>query len=149
MVQRMLLEASLRFLAPVQLEAGRLPRSERERDWSPVNPATPGNTPEYHAGIYEAEGKYIAVNTPSEELERTAYTLEEISAALESLEVVTMDGLGGQTLAEASAGTGELQSELWKAFLLAMLVFLGAESFLTLPPSITPSRSGADEGRAS
>ena len=48
-----------------------------------------------------------------------------------------MGGIGN----DDSSGS-DLQSELWKFFLIGMVIFLGVESFLTLPVRIS---DGAEE----
>ncbi|MCD8534289.1 MAG: BatA domain-containing protein [Verrucomicrobia bacterium] len=133
MLQRILIESSTRFAAPVQLEVGRLPQSLRGIQWIPVVPAVPGHSPDIQSGIFTHEGKYIAVNLPVEELELNHYSSSDLTSALDRLEVITMDG---PTPLAARKGTADLQSELWKFFLIGMVLFLGVESFLTLPLSV-------------
>jgi hypothetical protein len=133
MLQRILIESSTRFAAPVQLEVGRLPQSLRGIQWIPVVPAVPGHSPDIQSGIFTHDGKYIAVNLPVEELELNHYSSSDLTSALDRLEVITMDG---PTPLAARKGTADLQSELWKFFLIGMVLFLGVESFLTLPIAV-------------
>lgn len=145
MLQRMLLEASSRFIKPVQIEAGRFFLDENSEDsaqWSIVHPVAPGSDPRLHAGIYRSGDRYIAVNPPMEEYEMEYYSLEDIEPRLAEISVTVVDGgtVGG--IGNDDSSGSDLQSELWKFFLIGMVIFLGVESFLTLPVRIS---DGAEE----
>ena len=135
MVQRMLLESTLRFVSPVQLEAGRLSRKDQDAKWEPIMPASANQHPDFHAGIYRNGDRLVAVNIPVDELDMTLYTQDDLRSALAPLDPIVLSGMSDSILSsEATSGSGsELQSELWRIFLIVMVVFLGVESFLTLP----------------
>ncbi len=127
-VQRMIEEGAKELAGNVEIEAGSkeaqpLAGEFRNRvdDY-----ATDGSNAPDQAGIYRNDSETFAINRPLGEDDPEIITRED------------MDGLLGSNnfrfFGEQSARKTNLVSEVWRAFLAAMLVFLVTEAFLCLTP---------------
>lgn len=137
-LQRILVEASGRFVAPVQIEAGRFFLDDENvslSDWRPVFPQIIGMNPQLQSGVYKNGERLIAVNPPTEEFGTNFYNGGDLKPLLGAMDLTVVNAETKPTGNDQD--NNELQSELWKIFLLSMIVFLGLESFFTLPPSQT------------
>lgn len=110
------------FLAEVGSDTATLfPGESRTRidDFSSVN------TP-FEAGVFRLGERIVAVNRPDSEDDLTIATRENLDAML--------DGTGYRLLDQAgrSADTS-LSTDMWRAFLIAVLFFLISEALLCLP----------------
>ena len=79
-----------------------------------------------HAGVFSAGGKLVAVNRPAAEDAGRIVADDRIDA--------TFRGLSFTRIAPGGAGAADsLVQEIWRAFLIAMLVALVGEGLLSLP----------------
>jgi hypothetical protein len=78
-----------------------------------------------HAGIYAAAGRLVAVNRPAAEDAGRVAASERIDGLFRGLSLTRITGRAG--------GTDSLVQEIWRAFLIAMLVALAVEGLLSLP----------------
>jgi hypothetical protein len=79
-----------------------------------------------HAGVFSAGGKLVAVNRPAAEDAGRIVADDRIDAAF--------NGLSLTRIAPGGAGAADsLVQEIWRAFLIAMLVALVGEGLLSLP----------------
>lgn len=81
--------------------------------------------PSCFAGVYQVEGRLVAVNRPP--AEDATETIDE--PKLRSL----FGNVSLRMFEEKGAGATKLHSEIWRGFLAACLLLLIAESFLALP----------------
>ena len=128
-VQRILTAGASRFdasyLATVGSESARLfPGETRSRldDYGTPDPANAA----YESGIFRLGERLLALNRPPQEDAPEILSREELNAAL--------DGTGFTLLDQAGqADDPTLARDVWRAFLVAMLLFLTAEALLCLP----------------
>ncbi len=135
-LQRILIEASSRFVKPVQVEAGRFflnDENSNPSDWLPVYPEKLGMNPLLQSGIYKNDERLIAVNPPAEEFGMSFYNANDLKPLLDGMNLTVVNVESNPS--GASEDDNELQSELWKLFLISMIIFLALESYFTLPPS--------------
>jgi hypothetical protein len=85
---------------------------------------TDGNS----SGIFKTDGKYIVLNFPISETDFESLNPEEIKTLFKDLPISLFHDKGGKNI--------NIQAEIWKGFLLAMLFFMIAEAFLCLPREI-------------
>ncbi len=89
----------------------------------------PNKKPSIHAGIYEIEGKLVAVNLPTQETENEILTTSEINSVLSQANFI-------QDLDSESAFSLNNSSELWIFFIYLCLCLLLAEAWFGLPPGM-------------
>jgi hypothetical protein len=86
----------------------------------------------HEAGVYRLGDRLLAINRPAIEDDPEILTRERLDTLL--------DGTGHTLLEQAGqAGDRTLSRDVWRAFLLAMLLFLLAELLLCLPPRTAPT----------
>jgi hypothetical protein len=91
------------------------------------------HNPSIREGIYKDLGKFFAFNRKSTETLPDILKLENLQKAMPSKHIV---------FTEASTTSLSFdRAEVWNLFLIAMLLFLIAESFFGLPSANIPSRS--------
>ncbi len=134
LVQRLLAEGSKRQAKVAQGATGPGTADLYAGPWQALDRPGDGSDPRTHAGIYRAGEMTVAVNRPA--AEDSWYTLDgaEARAYFGTLSARVFDDGGG-------GGQG-LQSEVWRGFLMVMLLLLVGESMLTLPGT-AQRRSGA------
>ncbi len=106
-------------------------RLDRYGEPDPANAA-------HEAGVHRLGSRLLAVNRPLMEDEPEVLTREQLDAAL--------DGTGYTLLDQAGQATeADLSRDIWRPFLVAVILFLIAEAILSLPKkhhvSPLPSRS--------
>jgi hypothetical protein len=79
----------------------------------------------YHRGAYSAGDRVLAVNRPTAEDDSETVSDERISSLFRGLDFAKVEGAAG--------GLGSLVQEIWRGFLLVMLVALLLEAVLCLP----------------
>lgn len=107
-----------------------------------AGPAAASTEAGFHAGVYESKGRLLAVNRPA--AEDAAEVVAD--AAVESL----FQGLSFNRFQQKAGGLGSIVEEVWRLFLIAVVLALVAEGLLCLPRSHSdrPPRS-LPAGRAS
>ncbi len=83
-----------------------------------------------HAGVYSVGGRLVAVNRPAAEDTARINAAERVDAAFRGLSFSRITGTAG--------ATDSLVQEIWRAFLIAMLIALVAEGLLSLPRQRAP-----------
>jgi hypothetical protein len=86
------------------------------------------------AGVFAAAGRLVAVNRPAAEDTAGIVAAERIDSLFRGLSFNRITGTAGRT--------DSLVQEIWRAFLIAMLLALVAEGLLSLPrrrPATAPS----------
>lgn len=131
MMQRMVQQGGRRLLhADMQL------CGDWARDAAPwVSLDDPGKNPSYESGVYQADGRLLALNTPPAE---SAPDVLEVAGVRTLLEGLPLRSWEDTTSVEGMV----FQSEIWRVFFFAMLGCMIAESLLTLP---TRKRAGKNK----
>lgn len=124
MLQRLLQSGSRRLQRENVLACGELSPAERKLKWTSVD-STETKDVEIHAGVYQSGDRFLAVNRPAAEDELDIADLERLRPLFKEVPF--------QTFQEEGTSAAPLQGEFWRAFLLAMLLFLLGEAFLILP----------------
>ena len=115
-----------------------LPGETRTRidDYGTSDPANVA----YEAGIFRLGERLLAINRPAQEDNPEILSREELDEALEGTGFTLLDQAG-------QAGDPSLSRDVWRAFLIAVLLFLIAEAILCLPgkshPQVLPGRATA------
>lgn len=125
-VQRILALGADRFDSSFLAEVGSdtadlLPGETRSR----IDDFTTVNSP-YEAGVFKLGERLVAINRPAAEDDLAIATRENLDAML--------DGTGYSLLDQAGRSADpSLSTDMWRAFLLAVLFFLISEALLCLP----------------
>lgn len=118
-----------------QFEAGgsttRLPPAPWNRLAGPAD--VPADARGAQAGVFAAAGKLIAVNRPAAEDAGRSVADERIDAAFR--------GLSFARITTGAGSADSLVQEIWRAFLIAMLLALIVEGLLSLPRRAMPART--------
>ena len=132
MLQRALAEGSQTLAVASQRSTGMDVLTDRNQ-WEPVAPAENNSISQrgLHAGVYQDEGYWAAINRS--QIEDNAKT-----ASLEAVDGL-FDGLSYRRIDVNVGDTSALASELWRIFLIAMAVVLMLEAVLSLPSRKTES----------
>ncbi|MFM7107405.1 MAG: BatA domain-containing protein [Planctomycetaceae bacterium] len=94
--------------------------------WSRLaGPDAPSTEPGRHAGVFGAEDRLVAVNRPAAEDAARVLADDRIDGLFRGLSFTRISGTAGRA--------DSLVQEIWRAFLIAMLVALIAEGILCLP----------------
>lgn len=121
--QRLLQTGSRRLTQASLMQCGDLTALDQSLPWRSVEGG--GTSPQLDSGIYRAGERLAALNRASGEDSAETATREEVSGALA--------GVSLQWFEETGQGGDRMQGEVWRLFVMAMLIFLLVESFLVLP----------------
>ncbi len=127
LLQRALTNGSRALARATQRDAGPTALSDR-RSWEVVAPGSAGPTLSergLHAGVYQHGDYWAAINRGQEEDGAQAVT----AATVDGL----FTGLSYRRIDDAVGATSSLASEIWRAFLIAMVLALLLEALLCLP----------------
>jgi hypothetical protein len=134
MLQRLLLTGGRRLQQISSVACGELGSVDLARAWVCVDSTRPKDI-RFEAGVYRSGDRLLAVNRPTAEDEPDAIDSNEARKLFGNLPV--------QTLEERHLEVGQLQGEIWRVFVFAMLLFLIGEGILVLParqPAPSPDR---------
>lgn len=142
-VQRIIAAGADRFdasyLATVGTDSAQpLPGESRTRldDYGTPDPANAA----YESGIFRLGSRLIAVNRPAQEDNLEILTREALDDALEGTHYTLLDQAG-------QSDDPTLSRDVWRAFLIAVLLFLISEAVLCLPkkshPQVLPTKAVA------
>ncbi|NOY42683.1 MAG: hypothetical protein GXP26_12715 [Planctomycetes bacterium] len=125
MVQRALSEGCERLGQVRQKVAGTIEGDSS--DWKRLTGAelALSNQYAYHSGVFSVDEKLLALNRATAEDATRALSDGKISELFDGLDLVQIDNRVGES--------SSLVQEIWRMFLIAMLVALIAEAFLCLP----------------
>jgi hypothetical protein len=125
MLQRLLLSGAQRLQPVSAVACGELSAVDQARQWTSVD-STEAKDIRSQAGVYRLGNRLLAVNRPESEDEPEILSSDQARKLFGDLPV--------QTFQEKDVETGQLQGEVWRVFVFAMLLFLLAEAILILPP---------------
>ncbi len=80
----------------------------------------------HQSGVFQIDGRAVALNRPADEDEPDILTQEKLATVLEGTRYTYLGQSG-------AADEGSISKEVWRAFLVAGLLFLLAEAWLCLP----------------
>lgn len=124
MLQRLLADGGKRLSPGLQACCGELPAARLAEDWRPLESGAALEYP-WQAGVYQRGQELLALNRPPAEDDRLLVEESELHRCFGKVNL--------HLLSEAGQGGERLQSEVWRSVLLALLLALVAESWLTLP----------------
>ena len=114
-------------------------RSSQQRsqeDWRQIaGPPSASTEAGFHAGVYASRGRLLAVNRPA---------AEDAAEVVDNRQIETLfQGLSFSRFEQKAGGLGAIVEEVWRLFLVALLVALVVEGLLCFPrrPSDRLSRS--------
>jgi hypothetical protein len=141
MIQRALAAGATALGSALQLSAGdRFPATADT--WSQLAGSDDVLSTEfpYHAGIYAAGDRTLAVNRAA---------AEDQAAILSDVQVARLfDGLDFARVDDQAGSMKSLTREVWRLFLVAMLVALVAEAGLCIPRGVQPAGDPTVESRS-
>ena len=125
-VQRALAAGAAVLSQARQLDAGN-PVGETPLTWETVTEGNSGLSTEqpFHRGVYESKGRLLAVNRPVTEDDARVVNDSRVAELFRGLTLVRVDDQAGSL--------ASLIQEIWRLFLVAMLISLVAEALLCLP----------------
>jgi hypothetical protein len=124
LLQRLLVAGSGRLQQVSSVACGELDAVDLARQWVSVD-STRQKDIRTEAGVYRCGERLLAVNRPG---------AEDVPDIIEADQARKLFGdLPVQTLEERRPDAGQLQGEIWRVFVFAMLLFLIAEGLLILP----------------
>jgi hypothetical protein len=116
------------------------PGDASRESWRQIaGPAAASTEAGFHAGVYESQGRLMAVNRPA--AEDAADVVAD--AQVESL----FQGLTFSRFQQKAGGIGSIVQEVWRLFLMAVLVALVVEGLLCLPRRLSPKPPAAQRAR--
>ena len=139
MMQRMLNTGTRRVNTAVMTESGNLAGRDVS-NWSRAD-QNENTDPRLHAGVYNVDGRFVAVNRPAAESALQRMSPDNARRLFENVSF--------RMHKERGEGSDRLQGEIWRVFVTLMLLFLIAEGILILPTSgpaaareSTPAKQG-------
>jgi hypothetical protein len=134
MLQRLLLAGGRRLQQVSSVSCGELGAVDLARSWVSVD-STRQKDIRFEAGVYRSGDRLLAVNRPTAEDEPDVIDTDDARKLF--------GGLPVQRLDDRPLEVGQLQGEIWRVFVFAMLLFLIGEGILILParqPAPRPDR---------
>ncbi|MFM8734066.1 MAG: BatA domain-containing protein [Pirellulales bacterium] len=109
--------------------------------WTRVagEPATPSTEAGLHAGVFSCGERLVAVNRPPAEDAATVLADDRVEALFRGLPFARLTGTAGDT--------ASLVQEIWRAFLISLLLALVAEGLLSLPRPVAAGHHAAASRR--
>lgn len=129
MLQRMLGLGARRVNAATMTDCGDLAGRDVS-EWTRVDEKI-SSDPRMTAGIYQADGRFIAVNRPAVENDLNRISAENARSLFRNLPFRLHE--------ERGEGSDRLQGEIWRVFVALMLAFLLVEGLLVLPGRVPAS----------
>ena len=124
MLQRLLSVGGRRLQQSSSVDCGELGSIDLARPWVSMDSTRPKDI-RFEAGVYRSGDRLLAVNRPPAEDEPDVLDSDEARHLFGNLPV--------QTLEERRFDVGQLQGEVWRVFVFAMLLFLLVEGILIMP----------------
>lgn len=125
MLQRLLESGTERLQLSSMATLGQLDVAAAAQSWDSLVPAE-NLDPQLHSGVYQSGNQYLALNRPPVEDEAELIAPDEAQALFSPMPA--------QLFQQQNTTTGNLQGEIWRLILIAMLLFLIIEGLLILPP---------------
>jgi hypothetical protein len=138
MLQRLIQTGTRHLQQSAIIACGELSASDQGKKWQTVDSTQPKDI-HTQAGVYRAGDRFLAVNRPASEDEPEVLDVDQAHKLFGDLPF--------QTMQDRRSPLGQLQGEIWRVFLVIMLLFLIGEAILILPARkvgrVSPSASRA------
>jgi mannose/fructose-specific phosphotransferase system component IIA len=104
----------------------RTSQQRSQEDWRQIaGPPSASTEAGFHAGVYASRGRLLAVNRPA---------AEDAAEVVDDRQIETLfQGLSFSRFEQKAGGLGAIVEEVWRLFLVALLVALVVEGLLCLP----------------
>jgi hypothetical protein len=104
-----------------------------------AGPPSPSSEAGFHAGVLESRGRLLAINRPPREDAAPVLPDDQIGALFQ--------GLSFRRLEHQAGGLGNVVEEVWRTFLVGLVMLLAAEGLLSLPQA-SPRRGAGRPAEA-
>jgi hypothetical protein len=140
-IQRIISNGADRFdasyLATIGSENAQLLPGETRTRLDDYGTSDPANIA-YEAGVFRFGERLLAINRPAQEDNPEILTREQLDQALQGTQYTLLDQAGQTT-------DPSLSRDVWRAFLITVLLFLISEAILCLPekshPQVLPEKA--------
>jgi len=130
------IDAGAMLLSGTDAGGQRSSQQRSQEDWRQIaGPPSASTEAGFHAGVYASRGRLLAVNRPA---------AEDAAEVVDNRQIETLfQGLSFSRFEQKAGGLGAIVEEVWRLFLVALLVALAVEGLLCFPrrPSDRLSRS--------
>ena len=130
------IDAGAMLLGGTDAGGQRSSQQRSQEDWRQIaGPPSASTEAGFHAGVYASRGRLLAVNRPA---------AEDAAEVVDNRQIETLfQGLSFSRFEQKAGGLGAIVEEVWRLFLVALLVALVVEGLLCFPrrPSDRLSRS--------
>jgi hypothetical protein len=134
MMQRLLQSGSRRLEQSSTMACGELSASDQAQRWVSLD-SPAGKDIRFESGAYRSGERLVAVNRPAAEDEPDVLELDQTKRLFGDLPF--------QMLLERRTQKEHLQGEIWRIFLMGVLLLLLMEGILILPPRSADARSAS------
>jgi hypothetical protein len=132
MLQRLIQTGTRRLQQSSIIACGELSASDQSKKWESVDSTQPKDI-HTQAGVYKSGDRLLAVNRPASEDDPEILDADQVHKLFGDLPF--------QTMQDRRSPLGSLQGEIWRVFLVIMLLFLIGEGLLILPARKTVAPS--------
>jgi hypothetical protein len=118
--------AGSRVLGGTDAGGERSSQQRGQEDWRQIaGPPSASTEAGFHAGVYASRGRLLAVNRPA---------AEDAAEVVDDRQIETLfQGLSFSRFEQKAGGLGAIVEEVWRLFLVALLVALVVEGLLCFP----------------
>jgi hypothetical protein len=118
----------------------RTSQQRSQEDWRQIaGPPSASTEAGFHAGVYASRGRLLAVNRPA---------AEDAAEVVDDRQIETLfQGLSFSRFEQKAGGLGTIVEEVWRLFLVALLVALVVEGLLCLPRKLSDRLQGGQQRR--
>jgi hypothetical protein len=124
MLQRLIQTGTRHLQQSSIIACGELSASDQAKQWVSVDSTQPKDI-HTQAGVYRSGERLLAVNRPASEDEPDVLDIDQAHKLFGELPF--------QMMQDHRSPLGQLQGEIWRVFLVVMLLFLIGEGILILP----------------
>ena len=119
-------DAGSMVLGGTDVGSKRSTQQRSQEDWRQIaGPPSASTEAGFHAGVYASRGRLLAVNRPA---------AEDAAEVVDDRQIETLfQGLSFSRFEQKAGGLGAIVEEVWRLFLVALLVALVVEGLLCLP----------------
>ena len=129
-------DAGAMLLGGTDVGSKRSSQQRSQEDWRQIaGPPSASTEAGFHAGVYASRGRLLAVNRPA---------AEDAAEVVDDRQIETLfQGLSFSRFEQKAGGLGAIVEEVWRLFLIALLVALVVEGLLCLPRRLQSGLRGS------
>ena len=130
------IDAGAMLLGGTDAGGQRSSQQRSQEDWRQIaGPPSASTEAGFHAGVYASRGRLLAVNRPA---------AEDAAEVVDNRQIETLfQGLSFSRFEQKAGGLGAIVEEVWRLFLIALLVALVVEGLLCLPRRLQSGLRGS------